>query len=108
MGSRRCAYQVMVVDELKNHDAEVVFLNRAIGAGPEEDLLLQMQGMFAEYERAKIMERIRCGKRLVEASTFYPPNRTAIAIFRNAKVPFMKSDADRQSPQRRSQRGWTN
>ena len=30
---------------------------------PEEDLLLQMQGMFAEYERAKILERSRRGKR---------------------------------------------
>ena len=34
-----------------------------MGASPEEDLLLQMQGMFAEYERAKIMERSRRGKR---------------------------------------------
>jgi site-specific DNA recombinase len=52
-----------LVDELKKHDVEIVFLNRAIGASPEEDLLLQMQGMFAEYERAKIMERSRRGKR---------------------------------------------
>jgi site-specific DNA recombinase len=34
-----------------------------MGASPEEDLLLQMQGMFAEYERAKILERSRRGKR---------------------------------------------
>ena len=32
-------------------------------SSPEEDLLLLMQGMFAEYERAKIMERSRRGKR---------------------------------------------
>lgn len=61
--ARRYAYQVLLVDELKKHDVELVFLNRAIGASPEEDLLLQMQGMFAEYERAKIMERSRRGKR---------------------------------------------
>lgn len=61
--ARRYAYQVLLVDELKKHDVEIVFLNRAIGASPEEDLLLQMQGMFAEYERAKIMERSRRGKR---------------------------------------------
>ncbi len=42
---------------------ELVFLNRTIGVSPEEDLLLQMQGMIAEYERAKIMERSRRGKR---------------------------------------------
>ena len=53
----------VVVDELQKLGIEIVFLNRAIGASPEEDLLLQMQGMFAEYERAKIMERSRRGKR---------------------------------------------
>jgi site-specific DNA recombinase len=61
--ARRYAYQVLLVDELKKHDVEIAFLNREIGASPEEDLLLQMQGMFAEYERAKIMERSRRGKR---------------------------------------------
>ena len=61
--ARKYAYQVLVVDELQKLGIEIVFLNRAIGASPEEDLLLQMQGMFAEYERAKIMERSRRGKR---------------------------------------------
>lgn len=61
--ARRYAYQVLLVDELIRHGVEITFLNRAIGASPEEDLLLQMQGMFAEYERAKIMERCRRGKR---------------------------------------------
>ncbi|XZE53560.1 recombinase family protein [Planctomycetaceae bacterium SH139] len=61
--ARKYAYQVLIVDELQKLGIEIVFLNRAIGASPEEDLLLQMQGMFAEYERAKIMERSRRGKR---------------------------------------------
>lgn len=61
--ARRYAYQVLLVDELTKHGVEIVFLNRAIGVSPEEDLLLQMQGMFAEYERAKIMERTRRGRR---------------------------------------------
>ena len=61
--ARRYAYQVLVVDELAKHGVEIEFLNRAISVSPEEDLLLQMQGMFAEYERAKIMERSRRGKR---------------------------------------------
>ena len=33
------------------------------GVSPEDDLLLQVQGMVAEYERAKILERSRRGKR---------------------------------------------
>jgi len=61
--ARRYAYQVLLVDELRRLGIEIVFLNRAIGVSPEEDLLLQMQGMFAEYERAKILERSRRGKR---------------------------------------------
>ena len=61
--ARRYAYQVLLVDELTKHGVEITFLNRSIGVSPEEDLLLQMQGMFAEYERAKIMERSRRGKR---------------------------------------------
>jgi site-specific DNA recombinase len=39
-----------------------VFLNHPMGESPEDHLLLQMQGMIAEYERAKILERSRRGK----------------------------------------------
>jgi site-specific DNA recombinase len=42
---------------------ELVFLNRPLGRSPEDDLLLQVQGIVAEYERAKIMERSRRGKK---------------------------------------------
>ena len=38
-------------------------MNRELGRSPEDDLLLQVQGMVAEYERAKILERSRRGKR---------------------------------------------
>lgn len=39
------------------------FSNRPIGASPEDDLLLQIQGVIAEYERAQILERGRRGRR---------------------------------------------
>lgn len=61
--ARKYAYQVLLVDELTQHGVEIVFLNHALGTSPEEDLLLQVQGMISEYERAKIMERSRRGKR---------------------------------------------
>jgi site-specific DNA recombinase len=60
--SRKYAHQVLLMEELAACGVEVVFLNHAIGTTPEEELLLQMQGMIAEYERAKIMERHRRGK----------------------------------------------
>ena len=61
--ARKYAYQALLIDELRRAGVEVVFLNRALGQSPEDDLLLQVQGMVAEYERAKILERSRRGKR---------------------------------------------
>jgi site-specific DNA recombinase len=60
--ARKYAYQVLLLDELQRCGVEVVFLNHPLGKTPEEDLLLQVQGMVAEYERAKILERSRRGK----------------------------------------------
>ena len=61
--ARKYAYQVLLVDEFRRAGVEVIFLNHALGHSPEDDLLLQVQGMIAEYERAKIIERHRRGKR---------------------------------------------
>ena len=60
--ARKYAYQVLLLDEFRRCGVEVVFLNHAIGDSPEEQLLLQVQGMVAEYERAKLLERCRRGK----------------------------------------------
>jgi site-specific DNA recombinase len=61
--ARHYPYQVLLVEELQRHGIEIVFLNHDIGRSPEDNLLLQVQGMMAEYERAKILERSRRGKR---------------------------------------------
>ena len=61
--SRKYAYQVLLVDEFERAGCKIVFLNQSLGQSPEDNLLLQVQGMIAEYERAKIMERSRRGKR---------------------------------------------
>src|SRR6266540_6854492 len=61
--ARRYAYQVLLIEEFRRAGAEVVFLNRPIGGTAEDDLLLQVQGMIAEYERAKLLERVRRGRR---------------------------------------------
>lgn len=61
--ARHYAYQVLLMEELQRCGVEVVFLNHTLGTSPEENLLLQMQGMIAEYERAKITERSRRGRR---------------------------------------------
>ncbi len=61
--ARKYAYQVMLVDEFRRAGVELVCCNRPLGQSPEDELLLQMQGMIAEYERAQMLERSRRGKR---------------------------------------------
>jgi site-specific DNA recombinase len=60
--SRKYAYQMILLEEFQKAGVEVIFLNCQATDSPESHLLLQMQGMIAEYERAKIMERHRRGK----------------------------------------------
>jgi site-specific DNA recombinase len=61
--SRKYAYQVLLAEELSRCGVELIFLKSPAGATPEDQLLLQFQGMIAEYERAQIAERSRRGKR---------------------------------------------
>jgi site-specific DNA recombinase len=42
---------------------EILFVKSPKASTPEEELLLQFQGMISEYERAQIVERTRRGKR---------------------------------------------
>jgi len=61
--SRKYAYQVLLSEELSRCGAELIFLKSPAGTTPEDQLLVQFQGMIAEYERAQIAERSRRGKR---------------------------------------------
>jgi site-specific DNA recombinase len=61
--ARNYAHQVLLLEEFARSGVEVIFLNHELGQSPEDQLLVQVQGMIAEYERAKIMERSRRGKR---------------------------------------------
>src|SRR6201982_1858313 len=61
--SRKYAYQVLLAEELARCGVELIFLRAPSGATAEDQLLVQFQGMIAEYERAQIAERSRRGKR---------------------------------------------
>lgn len=62
--ARSFAHQTLLLEEFDKHGVEVVFLNHdARDASPESRMIVQVQGMFAEYERAKILERARRGRR---------------------------------------------
>lgn len=60
--ARRMAHQYVLADELNRHSVQVIFCNRDISDSKEDQMLLQIQGVFAEYERTKIQERSRRGK----------------------------------------------
>jgi site-specific DNA recombinase len=61
--ARAYAYQVLILEELERLGVRVRFLEGpAHGEDPQATLLVQMQGVIAEYERAKIAERYRRGK----------------------------------------------
>jgi len=61
--SRKYAYQVLLIEEFARQGVETIFLKAPQTATPEDQLLVQFQGMIAEYERAQILERSRRGKR---------------------------------------------
>jgi site-specific DNA recombinase len=61
--SRKYAYQILLIEEFARHGVETVFVKSPHGDSAEDQLLVQFQGMIAEYERAQILERSRRGKR---------------------------------------------
>lgn len=61
--SRKYAYQVLLTEEFARHGVETIFIKAPHSGTPEDQLMLQFQGMIAEYERAQILERSRRGKR---------------------------------------------
>ena len=61
--SRKYAYQILLIEELARHGVDTVFMQAPQAATAEDQLLVQFQGMIAEYERAQILERSRRGKR---------------------------------------------
>ena len=60
--ARRYAYQVLLLEEFRRAGCQVAFLQHPISDDPNDQLLLQIQGAIAEYERAVLGERFRRGK----------------------------------------------
>src|SRR5579859_2153270 len=60
--ARKFAYQALLIEELARCGVRVEFVKGPRGDSPEDQLLVQFQGMFAEYEKAQLAERYRRGK----------------------------------------------
>jgi hypothetical protein len=68
-----CVHQVLLLDELDRHGLKVEFLDRPMSHDPHDQLLLQIRGAVAEYQRTLIAERMRRGRQAkLRAGTLLP------------------------------------
>src|SRR5436190_11643303 len=71
--ARNYVHQVLLLDELGRHGLKVEFLDRPMSHDPHDQLLLQIRGAVAEYERTLIAERMRRGRQAkLRAGTLLP------------------------------------
>ena len=71
--ARNYVHQVLLIDELAGHGCRVEFLDRPMSQDPHDQLLLQIRGAVAEYERTLIAERMRRGRQAkLRAGTLLP------------------------------------
>jgi site-specific DNA recombinase len=74
--ARNYVHQVLLIDELAGHGCRVEFLDRPMSSDPHDQLLLQIRGAVAEYERTLIAERMRRGRLAkLRAGTLLPWTR---------------------------------
>ena len=60
--ARKYVHQVLLIDEMRSRGCQVEFLERPMSDDPNDQLLLQIRGAVAEYERSLIAERMRRGR----------------------------------------------
>lgn len=60
--ARKYVHQVLLLEELERFGCLVEFLDRPMSHDPHDQLLLQIRGAVAEYERTLIAERMRRGR----------------------------------------------
>ena len=61
--ARKYVYQVLLIEELRSHGCQVEFVDRPMKEDdPHDQLLLQIRGAVAEYERNLITDRMRRGR----------------------------------------------
>jgi len=60
--SRKLVHLMVLADECERHGAQLHFVTQSMGQNPEDRMLFGMKGLFAEYERTKLLERTTRGK----------------------------------------------
>src|SRR6266571_4452816 len=86
--ARNYVHQVLLIDELAGHGCQVEFLDRPMSSDPHDQLLLQIRGAVAEYERTLIAERMRRGRLAkLRAGTLLPWTRPPFGYRLDAEHP---------------------
>jgi site-specific DNA recombinase len=60
--ARKYVHQVLLIEEVERTGCRVEFVERPMSEDPHDQLLLQIRGAVAEYERSLIAERMRRGR----------------------------------------------
>jgi site-specific DNA recombinase len=75
--ARNYVHQMVLLEEFEQHGCQVAFLDRPLSRDPHEQLVLQIRGAVAEYERTLIAERMRRGRQArYRAGILLPWTRT--------------------------------
>src|SRR5207248_7835314 len=96
--ARSYVHQVLLLDELDRHGCRVEFLERPMSQDPHDQLVLQIRGAVAEYERSLIAERMRRGRQArLRAGTLLPWTRAPFGYRLDPDRP-RRADAVRVDP----------
>ncbi len=86
--ARQYVHQVLLLEEIAATGCEVEFLDRPMSGDPHDQLLLQIRGAVAEYERSLITERMRRGRlRKLQAGLLLPWSRPPYGYRVDAERP---------------------
>ena len=76
--ARKMTHQLLLMDEFQKHACEVIFIDQPRrDDSPESNMLMNIQGVLAEYEREKILERTRRGRK-------YSATQGNVSVFSSA------------------------
>jgi len=79
--ARKYVHQVLLIEELQRGGCRVEFLEHPMSEDPHDQLLLQIRGAVAEYERTLIAERMRRGRlQKLQAGSLLPWTRAPYGL----------------------------
>lgn len=86
--ARNYVHQVLLLEELTKRGCQVEFLDRPVSDDPHDQLVLQIRGAVAEYERSLIAERMRQGRQTkLKAGLLLPWTKAPYGYILDADQP---------------------